>query len=131
MATPARNSALKKAEKVERQPGWLGVVGTADGRDRLRRRSDLWWCLPDSANPGALVAMYLTKQRFGSANAGIFALFTFTGFIEGRDAECADFGSRSGHGALRCGGLELLRQLSKPLQYIQEVNRLLQASKPT
>jgi hypothetical protein len=97
--------------------GWLGVVATVDGRDRLLDPNGAWWCLPNKAKPGALVAMYRTGMRFGVANAGIFALFSFQRFDPAHDTNCMPYGSTLSHGALRYAVLSPLKQLSKPIQF--------------
>lgn len=109
------NTQKKPTRSLPAKPvagGWIGVVSSLEARDRLMSEDLTWWCFPLNAKPGAIIAMYRTRKRFGEALQGIFAFCEFRQFEDGHESMCADYG----RGGLRYGSMRVLRRLEAPIQ---------------
>lgn len=71
--------------------GWVGVVASPNGLTRMLQDENPWWCLPRTAMPGSIVAMYATFAA-SAKRQGIFGVFRLIDFDSERDGECKIYG---------------------------------------
>src|SRR5712692_5772363 len=86
-----KNSASSQVASPNAELGWVGVVGSPKGLTRLLQDEIPWWCLPRTAQPGALVAMYATMTA-SQERQGILGVFRVVDFEPDRDGECTIYG---------------------------------------
>lgn len=86
-----KNVENSKGKETTVGNGWIGVVGSPNGLNRMLQDESPWWCLPRTAIPGSIVAMYATLTA-SSTRQGIFGIFRLIDFDSERDAECKIYG---------------------------------------
>ena len=94
--------------------GWIGVVGSRESLDRFRGAGPHWWCLPNEAKAGSIVAMYCTGQT-SKSHQGVFAVFRVEAFDATRNSECKGYGRASGYGSTAFAHINLVKRLDVPV----------------